>query len=62
MMATRPCGFWPKSKLLRPGIHVRIATGYASKANEAASLGKIPHKPLRAARIETEIRALLAAA
>jgi DNA-binding NtrC family response regulator len=50
------------AKLLRPGIHVMMARGNASKANEAVSLRKLLHKPLRADHLETEIRALLAAA
>jgi DNA-binding NtrC family response regulator len=50
------------AKLLRPGIHVMMATAYASNANAAASPGKLLHKLLRTDHIETEIRALLAAA
>jgi two-component system cell cycle response regulator CpdR len=49
------------AKLLRPGLHVMMATGYASRATEAAALGKLLYKPLRADRIEAEIRAMLAA-
>ena len=58
------------AKLLRPGLRVMLATGFGtlirasgfgSRANEAASLGKLLYKPLRADQIEDEIRALLAA-
>lgn len=49
-----------QAKLLRPDLHVMMATGYASKAKEAASLGKLLFKPLRADQIEAEIRDLLA--
>ena len=49
-----------QAKLLRPDLHVLMATGYASKAREAESLGKLLFKPLRADQIETEIRQLLA--
>ena len=48
-----------QAKLLRPELHVLMATGYASKAKEAASLGKLLFKPLRADQIEAEIRQLM---
>lgn len=49
-----------QAKLLCPQLHVMMATGYASKAKEAGSLGKLLFKPLRADQIEAEIRQLLA--
>jgi DNA-binding NtrC family response regulator len=49
-----------QAKLLRPDLHVLMATGYASKAREAEVLGKLLYKPLRADQIETEIQQLVA--
>jgi DNA-binding NtrC family response regulator len=48
-----------QARLLRPDLQVLMATGYASKAREAESLGKLLFKPLRADQIESEIRQLL---
>ncbi len=48
-----------QAKLLRPDLHVMMATAYASTAREASSLGKLLFKPLRADQIEAEIRQLL---
>ncbi len=49
-----------QARLLRPDLRVIMETGYASRAKEAASLGKLLFKPLRADQIEAEIRRMLA--
>lgn len=52
-----------QAKLMRPGIKVLFATGYAQKATErgAMRLGKVLFKPLRQTEIIREVEGLLAA-
>lgn len=50
-----------RAKLMRPGIHAILATGYLSKSEEAKPVAKLLFKPLRADEIETEIRTMLKA-
>lgn len=50
-----------KAKRLRPSLQIMFLTGYASKALDAMHLGKLLHKPIRLAQIESEVRDYLAA-
>jgi two-component system, cell cycle response regulator CpdR len=52
-----------QAKLMRPGVKVLFATGYAQKAIEWDTMrhGRVLLKPLRAAEIIREVEALLAA-
>ena len=52
-----------QAKLMRPGIKVLFATGYAQKAFErqAVRLGRVLYKPLRENEIVLELKRLLAA-
>ena len=52
-----------QAKLIRPGIKVLFATGYAQKAKErnAMRLGKVLFKPFRRAELVLEVESLLAA-
>ena len=52
-----------QAKLIRPGIKVLFATGYAQKANErnAMRLGRVLFKPVRRAELVREVESLLAA-
>jgi two-component SAPR family response regulator len=44
-----------QAKHLRPNIQVMFATGYFSRAADAAQLGKVLFKPMRARQIEDAI-------
>src|ERR1700730_6407994 len=52
-----------QARLMRPGIKVLFATGYAQKAMErgASRHGKVLFKPLREAEVIREVEAALAA-
>jgi two-component system, cell cycle response regulator CpdR len=52
-----------QAKLMRPGVKVLFATGYAKKAVErdAMRIGRVVSKPLREAEVIREVEALLAA-
>jgi CheY-like chemotaxis protein len=50
-----------RAKRFSPDLKVLFTTGYAAKAAEALHLGKLLYKPLRAAEIETELRAAMSA-
>jgi DNA-binding response OmpR family regulator len=51
-----------QARLLRPGLKVLFATGYAQEATQrdATRVGKVLNKPLRAAELLKNVRALLA--
>lgn len=51
-----------QARLLRPGLKVLFATGYARAATErdAMQFGKVLRKPLRAAELLETVQALLA--
>jgi len=49
-----------KAKALRPDMRIMFLTGYSARTAEAIRLGKLLHKPLRAAAIEAEMRGFLA--
>jgi hypothetical protein len=42
-----------------PTLQIMFAAGYAVRANEAAHLGKLLFKPMRAQQIETELCELM---
>lgn len=44
---------------LQPSIQVMFATGYFSRAGEAAQLGKVLFKPMRANKIEDALKDVL---
>ncbi len=46
---------------LQPGIRVMFATGYFSRAADAAQLGKVLFKPMRAQQIEDALNDVLRA-
>jgi two-component system, cell cycle response regulator CpdR len=48
------------AKQLQPSIHVMFATGYFSRAADAAQLGKVLFKPIRAHQIEEALNDVLA--
>ena len=48
-----------QAKRLRPNLKVIFATGHAVRAHEAARIGKLLIKPIRAQQIEVEIRELV---
>ena len=50
-----------QAKQLRPGIRVLFTTGYFSRAADAARLGKVLFKPVRAHQIEDAIDEVLRA-
>lgn len=52
-----------QAKLIRPGVKVLFATGYAQKATErgAMRVGRVLFKPLREAEVIREVEAALAA-
>jgi two-component system, cell cycle response regulator CpdR len=50
-----------KAKTLRPSLQIMFLTGYAYRARDTMHLGKLLHKPLRLAQIESEVRDYLAA-
>src|SRR5215471_20781991 len=41
-----------EARLLRPGLQIMFATGYATRAVDAAALGKVLLKPMRARQVE----------
>jgi len=49
-----------KARALRPDMRIMFLTGYSARTAEAIRLGKLLHKPLRAAAIEAETRGFLA--
>jgi CheY-like chemotaxis protein len=51
-----------QAKLIRPGIKVLFATGYAEKAVErdAACIGRVLYKPFRRGEVIREVEAALA--
>jgi DNA-binding NtrC family response regulator len=49
-----------QARRLQPHLKVIFATGHAVRAHEAAQIGKLLIKPLRAQQIEVELRELLA--
>jgi CheY-like chemotaxis protein len=49
-----------KAKALRPDMPIMFLTGYSSRAPEAIHMGRLLHKPIRAAAIEAELRGVLA--
>jgi CheY-like chemotaxis protein len=51
-----------QAKLLQPDLKIMFMTGYCTRTAEAAQLGRLLFKPLRAAQIESELGTLLAAA
>jgi CheY-like chemotaxis protein len=48
-----------KARQLRPTLQIMFATGYAGRAHEAAHLGRIFVKPMRAQQIEAELCELM---
>jgi DNA-binding NtrC family response regulator len=46
-------------RALQPGIRILFATGYYSQAANAAQLGKLVFKPVRAAQIGSALRELM---
>ena len=50
-----------EAKKLRPNLRVMFTTGYFSRAADAAALGKVLFKPMRARQIEDAIDELLRA-
>jgi DNA-binding LytR/AlgR family response regulator len=48
-----------KTRRLRPHLQIMSATGYSARAPEAAHLGKLFIKPLRARQIDAELRELM---
>jgi DNA-binding NtrC family response regulator len=48
-----------QAKQLRPSLRVMFATGYFSRAADAAQLGKVLFKPMRARQIEDAINDVL---
>ena len=48
-----------QAKRLQPNLKVIFVTGHAVRAHEAARLGKLFIKPLRAQQIEAELRELM---
>ena len=47
------------ARQLQPGIRVMFATGYFSRATDAAQLGKVLFKPIRAHEIEAALDEVL---
>jgi two-component system, cell cycle response regulator CpdR len=47
------------ARQLQPGIRVMFATGYFSRAADAAALGKVLFKPMRANQIEDALNDVL---
>jgi CheY-like chemotaxis protein len=50
-----------KARRLRPTLKIMFATGYADRADEAAHLGKLFFKPMRAQQLEAELCELMSA-
>ena len=48
-----------QAKLLRPDLRIVFATAYFSRAADAAQLGKVVFKPMRAHQIEDTINEVL---